>query len=147
MKSRLKTILICSSIIVLGFVCFIIYGLHLMEIEDRYGDLQEIYFEGKTGDLIVNNENGNIGKLELENTEILVEDNSRKFKLIEWLNSNQKVIILEIYRTKNPDLFLNLTPQKFKEKIKVENAERIIQLNLNYQNCSQPPLIAIAAIR
>jgi len=132
MKKHYKSILIFSGLTSLGIVCFIFYGLWLLEIEDRYGDLQTIYFEGKTGDLIFNKKNGKVGILKFENREILVVDNTKTFQLMEWLNSNQQFINLEVYRAKNPELFLNLTPQKFKETIKINKAEFIIHLNLNY---------------
>ena len=35
-----------------------------MDIEDRYGDLQQLYFDSKSGDIIVNNMNGKIGLIE-----------------------------------------------------------------------------------
>lgn len=54
--------------IILGFIillsiifCFIAWGLYLMEIEDHYGDLQQVYFDSKSGDLLVNNKNKKFG--------------------------------------------------------------------------------------
>lgn len=44
--------------ILLGFICS---GIYLMEIEDHYSDLQEVYFESKTGDLIINKQTGKFG--------------------------------------------------------------------------------------
>ena len=38
---------------VIGLFGFIVWGLHLMEIEDHYGDLQQIYFNSENGDLIL----------------------------------------------------------------------------------------------
>lgn len=48
-----KKIIVSAIIIVIGLFGFIVWGLHLMEIEDHYGDLQEIYFDSENGDLIV----------------------------------------------------------------------------------------------
>lgn len=54
---------IILSVVVLLFVLFgfIAWGLYVMEIEDHYGDLQEIYFTSKSGDIIVNNQNERFG--------------------------------------------------------------------------------------
>ena len=48
-----KKIIVSAIIVVIGLFGFIVWGLHLMEIEDHYGDLQEIYFDSENGDLIV----------------------------------------------------------------------------------------------
>ena len=40
---------------------FIICGLYLMEIEDRYGDLQQVYFDSKNGDIIINKQTKKYG--------------------------------------------------------------------------------------
>ncbi|MEW5677221.1 hypothetical protein ABGT15_12980 [Flavobacterium enshiense] len=57
----MKKIIISILITVVVFFGFIGWGLYLMEIEDHYGDLQEIYFESQSGDLIINNETKKIG--------------------------------------------------------------------------------------
>ena len=39
----------------------IAYGLSLMEIEDQYGDYQEIFYKSKDSDIIVNEETSQFG--------------------------------------------------------------------------------------
>src|SRR6218665_2329033 len=51
-----KTFLL-FSLLLLFCAGFIKFGLYLMEIEDHYGDLQEVYFESQNGDLIINKQN------------------------------------------------------------------------------------------
>jgi len=49
--------------VLLFFLClfvFIGWTLYLVEIEDHYGDLQEIYFDSKTGDIIINKQTENL---------------------------------------------------------------------------------------
>ncbi|MFD2939233.1 hypothetical protein [Flavobacterium notoginsengisoli] len=55
-----KTFLI-FSLLLLFCAGFITLGLYLMEIEDHYGDLQEVYFESQNGDLIINKQNQTFG--------------------------------------------------------------------------------------
>ncbi|WP_445718267.1 hypothetical protein [Flavobacterium sp.] len=54
---------IILSVVIIFFVLFgfIAWGLYLMEIEDHYGDLQEIYFKSESGDLILNKETKEFG--------------------------------------------------------------------------------------
>ncbi|WP_035648290.1 hypothetical protein [Flavobacterium sp. ASV13] len=57
----LKKVIISLAILLFLFFVFIAWGLYLTEIEDHYGDLQEIYFESKSGDLIINKQTKNFG--------------------------------------------------------------------------------------
>ena len=54
---------IALGIIILLFVIFglISWSLYLIEIEDHYGDLQEIYFNCKSGDIIINRQTQKFG--------------------------------------------------------------------------------------
>lgn len=56
-----KNATIYVLIVTFVFFSFIGCGLYLMEIEDHYGDLQEIYFESKSGDLIINKKTKSLG--------------------------------------------------------------------------------------
>ena len=47
-----------AVIVVSGLVGF---GLHAMEIEDHYGDYQEIYYKSKDSDIIINEETSEFG--------------------------------------------------------------------------------------
>jgi hypothetical protein len=53
--------LICGIILI---VCFFSYAYYLMEIEDQYGDYQNLHFESKTGDLILNKSTSEFGIIE-----------------------------------------------------------------------------------
>ena len=46
---------------IIAVVGLIGFGLHAMEIEDHYGDYQEIYYESKDSDLIINEETSEFG--------------------------------------------------------------------------------------
>ncbi|TCC89325.1 hypothetical protein EZ428_16655 [Pedobacter frigiditerrae] len=62
-----------------------------MDIEDRYGDLQEIYFKSDSGDIIVNNLNKKTAEILLENNRVFVIENNQKLELEEWLDPDSKM--------------------------------------------------------
>lgn len=57
----LKKIILSLVIIFIGLFGLFVWSLYLMEIEDHYGDLQEIYFDSENGDLILNKETKKFG--------------------------------------------------------------------------------------
>ena len=61
MSKALKYGLLIFGIVIIAVVGFIGFGFHAMEIEGHYGDYQEIYYESKDSDLIVNEETSEFG--------------------------------------------------------------------------------------
>ncbi|WP_338761740.1 hypothetical protein WAF17_16095 [Bernardetia sp. ABR2-2B] len=61
MRKALKYGLLTSSIVIITVVGLIGFGFHTIEIEDHYGDYQEIYYKSKDSDLIVNEETSEFG--------------------------------------------------------------------------------------
>ena len=61
MKSKIKIIFLTLTIGLIFIVCFLGYGMYLMEIEDQYGDYQEIFYKSKDSDIIVNEETSQFG--------------------------------------------------------------------------------------
>ncbi|MNL19720.1 hypothetical protein D3C87_1409360 [compost metagenome] len=54
---------IILSVLAVLFILFglIAFGLYSMEIDDHYGDLQEIYFDSESGDIIINKQTQKFG--------------------------------------------------------------------------------------
>ena len=105
----MKKVILSIIIIFIGFSMFIIWGLYLMEIEDRYGDLQQVYFDSKNGDIIINKQTKKYGIitknwkrvniLTKENDTIDLEDLiiiNRKENKYEVLRSDDKLNIDEL---------------------------------------------------
>jgi hypothetical protein len=61
LSKALKYGLLISGIVIVAVVGLIGFALHAMEIEDHYGDYQEIYYESKDFDLIINEETSEFG--------------------------------------------------------------------------------------
>ena len=57
----IRKTLLRVSIALFIIVGFITWNLYLMEIDDHYGDLQEVYFDSKSGDIIVNKQTKKFG--------------------------------------------------------------------------------------
>jgi hypothetical protein len=117
-------ILLGISLSVLIIISFLGYGLYLMQIEDKYGDFQDAYFEINKSDnyfvIIDNKEVGFIEKLEGE-IYISVENN---LKLL--LNySNNKI---EIYEFEVNQTFLNFSIKEANQ-LKKESSTKLIYKN------------------
>ncbi|MCD8450349.1 hypothetical protein LNI98_11685 [Tenacibaculum dicentrarchi] len=61
MNKGLKYGLLIFGIAIIALVGLIGYGLSLMEIEDQYGDYQNIYYKSKDSDILVNEETSEFG--------------------------------------------------------------------------------------
>mgnify|MGYP000713208884 CR=1 FL=1 len=133
MTKYTKRILISVSIFIIGSFTFVFYGLYLMDIEDRYGDLQQLYFDSKSGDIIVNNMNGKIGLIEFHRRRIFVNTGKETLDVDEWLDPQNKYIFnTDIYRPKYARDYLNLKRNEFDRKLKLENLESISHIEIKY---------------
>ncbi len=80
---------------------FLFYGLHLMDVEDRYGDLQDLYWDSRDGDIIVNKLNSEVGIVELDWHRIYVKKGIKLIHVEEWLDpENKNKFSVAIYRPK-----------------------------------------------
>ncbi|SFI30645.1 hypothetical protein [Halpernia frigidisoli] len=133
MSKLMKRIIIRLAILFVGLISFVGYGMYLMDIEDRYGDLQQIYFDSKSHDIIINNLNGKTGIIKLENRRIYVKTGKQILDIDEWLDPENKFMYnIDIYRPENPNEFLNLKMEKFKQKVASERLKSISHLEVKY---------------
>ena len=133
MKKFIIRIIISVSTIIIGGFAFILYSFYLMDIEDRYGDLQQLYFDSKSGDIIINNLNGNIGLIEFNKRRVFVNTGKKTLHIDEWLDPQNKYIInTDIYRPKFGREYLNLKRNEIEKKLKSENLESISHLEIKY---------------
>lgn len=113
----LKKILLITSILLLIICGLVAYGLYAMEIEDHYGDLQEVYFESKSGDIIINKQTKQFGILtkNWKRADVITKENDT-LDLYELIYVNQNENIYEIFRSEK------------ELKINELNFEKIIEL-------------------
>jgi len=78
-----------------------------MEIEDHYGDLQELYYESKDGDIIVNKTTLEIGIIEKSWKRINIRTEKKDSTgLYNWIYQNGYETKTEVYRSKSGEIEL-----------------------------------------
>ncbi|MDR7370526.1 hypothetical protein [Flavobacterium aquidurense] len=98
----IKKIILGSIILLFILFGFVAYGLYLMEIEDHYGDLQEIYFDSESGDIIVNNQTQKFGLItkNWKRVEVITKENDT-LDLYNFIYVNQEENKYEVFRSEN----------------------------------------------
>ncbi|MFH6994032.1 hypothetical protein [Flavobacterium sp. FlaQc-48] len=109
---------VCLLLVLFGFT---VRGLYLMEIEDHYGDLQEIYFDSESGDIIVNNQTGKFGCISKnwKRANVITKEKDT-LDLYELIYVNQKENKYEVFRSKNKLKMKDLSFEKI-VKLKKDN--------------------------
>jgi len=118
--------------VLLFFLClfvFIGWTLYLVEIEDHYGDLQEIYFDSKTGDIIINKQTEEFGIISKnwKRAEVITKKNDT-LDLYDIIYVNQKENKYEVFRSKKELKIDELSFEKI-VKLKKDNSLRTIIKN------------------
>ena len=123
MKSKIKIIFLTLIIGLIFIVGFLGYGMYLMEIEDQYGDFQNLHFESKNGDFIINKTTSEFGIIEKTwkrtNIRTIEKDST---DLYYWIYRNGVETKSEIYRAKKGKIELHEI--KYSELLrKINNSE------------------------
>ncbi len=127
MNKKLKYGLLIIGTTLTLIIGFVGYGLYLMEIEDHYGDLQELFYASKDGDLILNKTTSEFGIIEKDWKRIKVKFKEKPTDLYNWVYKNGIETNSEIYRpTKNLN-FDNLTINELHSLIESKNLKFIIR--------------------
>lgn len=124
----IKKIIFSLVILFVGLLGLFVWGLYSMEIEDHYGDLQEIYFDSENGDLILNKETKKFGII-TKNWKIadVVTQQNDTIDLYNLIYIKEKENKYELLRS---DLELNLqklTFEKIMELQKKNSLETILK--------------------
>lgn len=116
MKSITQIILLSILIGLIGIVGLLGFGFYSMDIEDHYGDLQELYYSSNTGDVIINKTTSEFGIIEKSWKRInIITQKADSTDLYNWVNQNGIENETEIYRPENNDI--DLTGISFSELI------------------------------
>ncbi|MEM7162233.1 MAG: hypothetical protein AAF487_07290 [Bacteroidota bacterium] len=120
------------SFIILG-ICIYLFGFllcsfRIIEIEDRYGDLQDFYFKSKNGDLIVYGHFLKFGLVRKTSKHIGIKgSNGEVLDLGNWINiTGDDLKTLKLYKTNN----LLTTDDLDKEKLKYRTYNKEFELVL-----------------
>jgi len=94
MKRKIKIALITLGLVVVVVFGFLVSGLYLMEIEDHYGDNQNVYFKVSRGDIAVNRDTKQVRTIQKTWKRIYGIEKIDTIDMWHWLEKNK----IEIYR-------------------------------------------------
>lgn len=122
MRTQAKIILTISGLLVGGVTAFIAFGLYSLEIEDTYGDNQDIFYNSRQGYLVVNHSTKEFGEIRKTWTKFYVIKGADTVDIKEWWGDKQ----IEVYRPVNSKLFdKNLSYLDIEKLIKGNKIELI----------------------
>ena len=128
MNKKLKYGLLIIGTTLTLVVGFVGYGLYLMEIEDHYGDLQELFYASKDGDLIFNKTTSEFGIIEKNWKRIKVKNSKdESTDLYNWVYKKGVETNSEIYRPTKKLNLENLTIYELTNLVERENVKFIIR--------------------
>ena len=131
-RKLFKRVSIFFSVLILLVIIFIHFTLKSVDIEDRYGDLQDLYWNSKNNDIALNKKNFKCAIIKKENNRIYVVENSIKIDIEYWLNHEDIDYDVEIYRPKEKNGIEKLNSAQLSELIKNKNMELIEKIHVNY---------------
>ncbi|WP_018477268.1 hypothetical protein [Pontibacter roseus] len=127
MNKKFKIILVTLSLIVVGMALFIAIGLYGMEIEDRYGDNQDIFYRSRQGDIVVNHQTKELGEIKKTWTRFYVVNKLDTIDTNDWWDDKN----IEIYKVTDSeplDKSYNYSEfEKLKEEGKLELKKKLRQ--------------------
>ena len=130
MNKGLKYRLLIFGIVIITVVGLIGFGLYSMEIEDHYGDLKELYYDSKSGDIILNKSTSEFGIIEKNwkriNIRTLKKDST---DLYNWVFQNGIETKAEIYRPMIETE--NINSLDYSEVVDKINASEMTFINAN----------------
>ncbi len=137
MRKKLTFIISGFIGIVILLAAFISVGLWTMDIEDRYGDLQEVYYQSHDGDLIMlkdlKNNSEKYGLIEKSWNRVFVQSGggSNKQELSQWVNAATHDIKVSVYRGKDKSTgnLLLEKPEKIHQLISADKLELVLVIN------------------
>ena len=102
MKKAFIIILAAFGLLVIGLGGYIFFGLMAMQIEDTYGDNQDIFYNSREGDLVVNHDTQELGQISKTWTTFKIMHNAETLDINEWWDDKN----IEIWRTLDEDISL-----------------------------------------
>ena len=100
MNKTIKTVLIIFGLLIISGAAFIAFGLYSLEIEDTYGDNQDIFYSSRQGDLVVNHRTKEFGEIRKKWTRFYVVRKSDTLNINDWWDDKD----IEIYRPADREL-------------------------------------------
>jgi len=123
-----RKILVSIVLIVSTLLGVIAFGLYSMEIDDHYGDLQQVYFYSKSGDIIVNKQTKKFGIITKtwKRADIVTKENET-LDLYDLIYTHQVENKYEVFRSENELKIKDLTFDKIVKLKEEKLIETIIK--------------------
>jgi hypothetical protein len=100
MNKTLKIILTVFGLLIIGLGGLVMFGMYSIEIEDTYGDNQDIFYNSKQGDIVVNNYSKELGQIAKTWTKLYVINKNDTLNINEWWDDKN----IEILRPVDKDI-------------------------------------------
>lgn len=100
MNKIIKIILTVFGLLIIGLGGLIVFGMYSMEIEDTYGDNQDIFYNSRQGDIVINNETKELGQISKTWTRFYVINDNDTLNINDWWDDKN----IEIYRPVDKDV-------------------------------------------
>jgi hypothetical protein len=132
LKKGLKYGLLIFGIVIITIFGFIGFGFYSMEIEDHYGNYQEIYYKSKNFDIIVNVETSEYGIVEKNWKRLNVWTKEKdSTDLYTFVSKASYYSIIKLYRPKSKIENIRKLEYNDIQKLVAENELKLI---LEHQN-------------
>lgn len=115
-------ILIAVAIFITGIFAFLYFALISMEIEDRYGDFQDLYYQGSDGDLVII-DGDEFGFLKRYDRDVFIEQGNCLKNILTFSNKN-----VEVYEVKINETYISFNIEEAK-KLKNQSSTKLVYKN------------------
>ena len=123
MNRTLKIILTVFGLLIIGLGGILMFGMYSMEIEDTYGDNQDIFYNSKQGDIVINHDTKELGKITKTWTKFYVINNNDTLNINgRWDDKN-----IEILRPTDKDVSVDNLNYSDIEGLKIEKRLELLK--------------------
>ena len=99
------------------------FGMYSMEIEDTYGDNQDIFYNSKQGDIVINHDTKELGQITKTWTRFYVINHSDTMNINDWWDDKN----VEIYRLIDSDVSLDNLSYEDIDRLREKRELELIQ--------------------
>jgi hypothetical protein len=94
MSKKIKIILAVVGLLTFGTGVILAFGMYTMEIEDTYGDNQDIFYNSRQGDIVINHDTKELGQITKTWKRFYVINQNDTLNINNWWDDKQ----IEIFR-------------------------------------------------
>lgn len=119
---KIYIVLIIVAVFILGIFTFLYFAFIAMEIEDKYGDFQDLYYQGSDGNLVIIDKN-EYGFIKKYDRDIFIEQGDCLKNILTFSKNN-----IEVYEVDINETYVNFSFEEAK-KIKNQSSTKLVYKN------------------